>query len=271
MKRYMSKRFYVTIDCDKALWSRPEAKRHRDRNSYDIPTVSALKEIVACVYKKPCFTIVIDKIAVLKLGGRHSQTGHKTEELTKTNKEFNNTRFIAGETFILDSKYYVEFHIEPNFKFSPDENYSGNTEDIYNISTGHFDKFFNKHEAIFDRRFGRSELFKSAFGGVTNAGILNIEQCEKINRIDWLPNLIIEPTFMCFLFGNESNYKKEPENKYAWRLGGNQKVKLIWSNPEFDSDGFLTPPHPEDLYEDQVISNPISSGFVHSSFKIKNI
>lgn len=238
-----SKSYEIILNCSKALWSRPESKQHRDRSSYDVPTVSALKEIIGKIYKKPCLSIVIESFGVLSFHGRASATMYKIEPGNRYN------HILSGETFLMSPRYYVKFHYEPNFNFELPENWGGNTEDYVNINNSNFSKFFSKHEAIFERRISRGEVFDIPYSGVKNSGSVDIQLINNLEE-PLITNVVLEPMFLSMVFGNESTYPKNDHRNISNFLKRYQVAKVVWPDAQFEN-GLLFPPKPEDLFRQQ--------------------
>lgn len=238
----------VRITADTALWSRPNSKTHRCRNTYDIPTVSSIKELISCVYKKPSFIIVVEKLIVLNIGTRQPMTCYKI---------IDRKYYPAGETFITDVDFYVEFSILPNYDLRLN---NGNNEDYENINSNMLDKFYNKHFEIYNRRLKSGSFFKLPYAGVKNAGIANIELSEPPS-IEERQVPLFEPMFLSMVYGNESCYPKNNNKHISNFLNPYQKI-CLFHQPIFNADKELLYPNPQDLLSDLCLND---SGFVKNN------
>ena len=167
--------FKVIVEGDYAGFNRPELKT--ERVTYDVPTVGALEGMLKCVYWKPAFRIVIDKIVVFNpiktVNIRRNEV--KTKLPLKTVRAQMNgggaaviytpdVRTQRGSVVLKDVKYGIEFHIERTF-----------------IRSDHEDECEEKHYNIMLRRLKKGQCFRQPCLGCREFSVKRLELVDDLD------------------------------------------------------------------------------------------
>ena len=142
-KRYNNGEFIeLEVEGRYAMFADPVSRPGGEKESYCIPTYSALVGLLEAIYWKPTFRFVIDKVRVMN----EIRTAVKGERLINLN-DFAKSD-IANYKFLWMPRYQIQAHIEWN-------------EDRPDLAA---DRNYNKHMDIFKRNLERGGRFSPYLG-----------------------------------------------------------------------------------------------------------
>ncbi len=214
------------IEGDYALYSRPEFKV--ERVSYDVPTVSAMEGLIKCVYWKPAFRIIVDKIIVFNpvkfINIRRNEVKSKVS-MKSIKAQMNGTgsaevytsdiRTQRAGMFLKDVKYGVEFHFE-----------------LTGYKSEHDDECEEKHYNIMLRRLRNGQCFRQPCLGCREFSVKKIELVDEFDHTQIDESLKGDIDLGYMLYG------------LKFKDGG-IPINNDWENPKFSdcADAMYFRPH----------------------------
>ena len=132
---------------NRACWTNPN--NNVEQYSYDVPTASALRQVLGAIYSKPEMRIIIDRVEVLKPIKRETimLNGVAYNAMPRRSHDATNHRQQLMRSYLTDVDYRVFAH-------------------IVDVGSDEHKNYRHKHINIFNTRLKRGAQYKQPFLGV---------------------------------------------------------------------------------------------------------